>query len=66
MNDISQAQRTAPRAIARAPSPLSATRFRVDIEGLLANLTLAQDYANREVCAIEVSYTLALPQGACP
>lgn len=65
MNDAVQAQRTAPRAIVRAPSPLSATAFRVDIDGLLATLTLTQDYANREDCAIEVSYTLALPQGAC-
>ncbi|MBL8244497.1 MAG: VWA domain-containing protein [Rhodanobacteraceae bacterium] len=65
MNDAVHAQRTAPRAIVRAPSPLSATAFRVDIDGLLATLTLTQDYANREDCAIEVSYTLALPQGAC-
>ncbi|MFY8060288.1 MAG: VIT domain-containing protein, partial [Arenimonas sp.] len=36
-----------------------------DIDGLLASLTLTQDYANREDCAIEVSYTVALPQGAC-
>lgn len=65
MNDAVHAQRTAPRAIVRAPSPLSATAFRVDIDGLLATLTLTQDYANREDCAIEVSYTLALPHGAC-
>lgn len=65
MNDALHAQRTAPRAIVRAPSPLSATRFRVDIDGLLASLTLTQDYANREDCAIEVSYTVALPLEAC-
>ena len=65
MNDALHAQRTAPRAIVRAPSPLSATRFRIEIDGLLASLTLTQDYANREDCAIEVSYTVALPLEAC-
>lgn len=65
MNDTVLSPRTAPGAIARAPSPLSATRLRVDIDDLLATLTLEQDYENREAQAIEASYTLALPQGGC-
>jgi Ca-activated chloride channel homolog len=61
MNEVVPSLRTAPDAIARAPSPLSATVIAVEITDLLATLTLEQRYANQESVAIEVSYTLALP-----
>lgn len=64
MNDTVHAPRTAPRAIAPAPSPLTATRFDLAIDDLLATLTVEQHYENRESRAIEVGYTIALPTGA--
>ena len=64
MNDTANPQRTAPDAIARVPSPLTATLIDVAIDDLLATITLEQRYANQEAQAIEVSYTIALPLDA--
>lgn len=64
MNDTAHSPRTAHPAIARAPSPLTATRIDLAIDDLLATIALEQEYANREDRAIEVSYTIALPTGA--
>lgn len=64
MNDHAHLPRTAPRAIVCSPSPLQATRLKLEIDDLLATTTLEQHYANRESEAIEVSYTIALPTDA--
>ena len=64
MNDPVCAPRTAPGAIARMPSPLTATQIDLGIDDLLATITLTQSYANHESQAIELSYTLALPLDA--
>jgi Ca-activated chloride channel family protein len=64
MNDDVHSLRTAPGAIARAPSPLTATAIDVEIQDLLATIKLEQRYANQESEAIEVSYTIALPTDA--
>ncbi|WP_237068371.1 VIT and vWA domain-containing protein [Microbulbifer guangxiensis] len=46
------------------PVPLQAVEVAVDIQGLLAEVVIAQDYANREVADIEVSYTFPVPAEA--
>ena len=64
MNRPVRRLQTRSRATSIAPTPLTATAINVDINDLLATITLEQGYANREADAIEVSYTIALPVDA--
>ena len=64
MKDHVLMPRPTPAELARRPSPLSTTEINLSIDDLLATITLTQSYANRELQAIEVPYTVALPLDA--
>ena len=59
---LTEALQTSPEA--PTPSPLESTSFNLDIEGLLARLSVRQRYINRESIPIEAVFTFPMAMDA--
>ncbi|KUJ83427.1 hypothetical protein AWR36_006085 [Microbulbifer flavimaris] len=57
---------TSPKLVSRSggPVPLQAVEIAVEIQHLLAEMVITQDYTNHEAADIEVSYTFPVPTEA--
>lgn len=62
MNRITEAVAAVP--LRNPPSPLHGARFQLEVQDLLATLTVEQEYRNAERQPIEVSYLCAIPHRA--